>query len=107
MTDAPVTTEPRHLIRALTLVPATPVIIANVIGTGVFVKARVMTCNVETPWMVLIVWLAAGLVTIAGALVYAELSAMMPTAGGEYNFLGAAYGRSCAFFFAWTRIIGS
>ena len=43
----------RQLVRALTLIPATSVILANVIGTGVFVKARVMTCNVGTPGMVL------------------------------------------------------
>ena len=96
-----------HLIRALTLVPATAIIMSNVIGTGVFVKARVMTCNVGSPEMVLLVWVLAGLLTMAGALVYAELTAMMPRAGGEYNFLGAAFGRACAFFFAWTRTIGS
>ena len=72
----------RQLIRALTLVPAAALILANVIGTGVFVKARVMTCNVGTPDMVLLVWLVAGLLSLAGALVYAELSAMMPRAGG-------------------------
>lgn len=96
-------TQRGHLIRALTLVPAVAVVLSNVIGTGVFVKARVMTCNVGTPWMVLTVWLVAGVLTMAGAMVYAELTAMMPRAGGEYNFLGAAYGRWCAFFFAWTR----
>lgn len=95
----------RELVRSLTLIPAASLIIANVIGTGVFIKARVMTCNVETPGMVLLVWVAAGVLTLAGALVYAELSAMMPKAGGEYNFLGAAYGRLPAFLFAWTRII--
>jgi APA family basic amino acid/polyamine antiporter len=96
-----------QLVRALTLVPAASIILSNVIGTGVFVKARVMTCNVGTPFLVLTVWAVAGVLTIAGALVYAELSAMMPRAGGEYNFLGAAYGRLCAFLFAWTRILAS
>jgi APA family basic amino acid/polyamine antiporter len=66
------------LLRSLTLTPATAVILANIIGTGVFVKARVMTCNVGSPDMVLTVWLVAGLLTLTGALVYAELGAMMP-----------------------------
>jgi APA family basic amino acid/polyamine antiporter len=94
-----------RLVRSLTLVPATAIILANIIGTGVFVKARVMTCNVGTPGMVLLVWLLAGLLSLAGAIVYAELSTMMPRAGGEYNFIGAAYGRPWAFIFGWTRVV--
>ena len=82
----------RTLVRALTLVPATALILANVIGTGVFVKARVMTCNVGSPDMVLLVWLVAGVLSLAGAFVYAELSSMTPRAGGEFHFLGAAFG---------------
>ena len=88
MTD----TANRNLIRALTLTPAAALILANVIGTGVFVKARVMTCNVGSPEMVLVVWLVAGFLSLAGALVYAELSSMMPRAGGEFHFIGAAKG---------------
>jgi APA family basic amino acid/polyamine antiporter len=93
-----------RLIRSLTLIPATAIILANIIGTGVFVKARVMTCNVGTPGMVLLVWVLAGLLSLAGAIVYAELSTMMPRAGGEFNFIGAAYGRLWAFLFGWTRV---
>jgi len=81
------------------------VILANIIGTGVFVKARVMTCNVGSPGMVLTVWLVAGLLTLAGALVYAELGAMMPRSGGEFHFIGAAFGRRWAFVYGWTKTI--
>jgi APA family basic amino acid/polyamine antiporter len=95
----------RQLVRALTLLPATAVILANIIGTGVFVKARVMTCNVGSPEMVLTVWLAAGLLTLAGALVYAELGAMMPRSGGEFHFLGAAFGRRWAFLYGWSKTV--
>jgi len=56
------------LVRSLTLIPAAAIILANIIGTGVFVKARVMTCNVGSPEMVLLVWLLAGLLTLCGAL---------------------------------------
>jgi APA family basic amino acid/polyamine antiporter len=48
-------------------VPTVSIILANVIGTGVFVKARVMMCNVQSPAMVLTVWVAAGVLTLAGA----------------------------------------
>lgn len=96
---------PGELVRSLTLIPAASVVLSNVIGTGVFIKARVMTCNVGTPAMVFTVMVLAGLLSMAGALAYAELGAMMPRAGGEYNFLGAAYGRLWAFLYSWTRTI--
>ncbi|MBC8000443.1 MAG: amino acid permease, partial [Leptolyngbya sp.] len=63
------------LLYELTLIAATSIIIGNVIGTGVFLKARVMTCNVGTPGMVITVWVVAGLLSLAGALTYAELAA--------------------------------
>jgi len=95
----------RQLVRAVTLIPAAAVILANIIGTGVFVKARVMICNVGTPGMVLTVWVVAGVLTLAGALVYAELGAMMPRSGGEFHFIGAAFGRRWAFLYGWTKTV--
>ena len=91
------------LKRGLTLVPTAAVVIAVVIGTGVFVKARVMTCNVGSPGAVLAVYALAGLLTLAGALAYAELATMMPRAGGDYNYLGAAFGRRWAFLYGWMQ----
>ena len=93
------------LLRSLTLIPAAAVILANIIGTGVFVKARVMTCNVGSPGMVLTVWLVAGLLTLCGALVYAELGAMMPRSGGEFHYIGKAFGRRLGFLYGWTKAI--
>ena len=87
--------------------PATAVIIANIIGTGIFVKTRVMTANVGSAEMVLVVWILAGLLSLAGAMVYAELSTMMPRAGGAFHFIGAAYGRRWAFLYGWTRMLVS
>ncbi len=92
------------LIRGLGLLAAVSIIIGNVIGTGVFLKARVMTCNVGSPTWVLIAWVAAGLLSLAGALTYAELSAMKPEAGGEYVFLRDAYGRVSSFLYGWMQI---
>ena len=91
------------LKRGLTLVPTAAIVIAVVIGTGVFVKARVMTCNVGEPGLVLAAYALAGVLTLFGALAYAELAAMMPRAGGEYNYIGAAYGRRWAFLYGWTH----
>ncbi|MDQ3180832.1 MAG: amino acid permease [Acidobacteriota bacterium] len=92
------------LIRGLGLVAAVSIIIGNVIGTGVFLKARVMTCNVGSPTWVIIAWIAAGVLSLAGALTYAELSAMKPQAGGEYVFLRDAYGRVWSFLYGWMQI---
>jgi len=93
---------PRTLVRGLSLTAATSVNIANMIGTGIFLKTRVMTCNVGSPWLVLAVWVVAGLLSLAGALTFAELAAMMPEAGGEYVFLREAYGRPWGFLYGWT-----
>jgi APA family basic amino acid/polyamine antiporter len=92
------------LVRGLSLVAAVSIIIGNVIGTGVFLKARVMTCNVGTPGKVLTVWVVAGLLSLAGALTYAELTAMMPRAGGEYVFMREAYGPGAGFLSGWMQI---
>ncbi len=91
------------LVRGLGLLAAAAVVIGNVIGTGVFLKARVMTCNVESPGLVVTVWVVAGLLSLAGALTYAELAAMMPRAGGEYVYIRQAYGPLPSFLFGWTR----
>ncbi len=96
--------ERQTLVRGLGLVAAVSVIIGNVIGTGVFLKARVMTCNVGSPTWVMIAWVAAGLLSLAGALTYAELTAMKPEAGGEYVFLRDTYGRLSSFLYGWMQI---
>jgi basic amino acid/polyamine antiporter, APA family len=98
------TSNTNGLFRGLGLMAAVAVIIGNVIGTGVFLKARVMTCNVGSPIWVIAIWIAAGLLSLAGALTYAELSAMKPQAGGEYNFLRDAYGKVWSFLFGWMQI---
>ncbi|MFN6963293.1 MAG: amino acid permease [Pyrinomonadaceae bacterium] len=95
----------RTLVRGLGLLAAISVIIGNVIGTGVFLKARVMTCNVGTPGWVIAVWVAAGLLSLAGALTYAELTAMKPVAGAEYVFLRDSYGRVTSFLYGWMQML--
>lgn len=95
--------ERQTLIRGLGLIAAISVIIGNVIGTGVFLKARVMTCNVGSPTWVMVAWIAAGLLSLAGALTYAELTAMKPDAAGPYVFLRDSYGRLSSFLFGWMQ----
>lgn len=75
--------------------------VANMIGTGVFLKTRVMTCNVGSAKTVLVVWLAAGLLSLAGTFAYSEIAALMPEAGGDYVYLRRAYGRLVGFLYGW------
>lgn len=93
------------LVRGLGLVSAASIVISNVIGQGIFLKTRVMVCNVMSPGLVISVWIAAGLLSLAGALTYAELAAMMPRAGGEYVFVREAYGRRMGFFYGWMQLL--
>jgi basic amino acid/polyamine antiporter, APA family len=94
-------TAPRALTRGVGPWAAMAVNVANMIGTGVFLKTRVMTCNVGSAKMVLMVWLAAGLLSLAGTFSYSEIAAMMPEAGGDYVYLRRAYGRLTGFLYGW------
>ncbi len=98
-------TRPSQLIRGLSAVDATGLVVGVVIGTGVFLKGAIITQLVGTPALALGAWVAAGLLSLAGALTYAELGAMLPETGGEYVFLRAAYGRAVAFQYGWMRVI--
>src|SRR5919206_1468478 len=91
------------LVRGLGLFASVSIVVGSVIGTGIFLKTRVMMCNVESPWIVIVAWVAAGFLSLAGALTYAELAAMMPRAGGEYVFIREGYGRPLAFLYGWTQ----
>lgn len=80
------------VVRGLGMVAALPIVIGHIIGQGIFLKARIMTCNLETPGMVITAWPATGLLTLAGgALTIVELAAMMPRSGGMYVYLREAY----------------
>ena len=101
--EAEATSATRELVRALSLRDAIAFVL-TVIGTGVFLKTAPMAQLVGSPSKVLLVWVAAGLLSLAGALTYAELGAMIPEAGGDYVFLREAYGGLAAFLFGWTNL---
>jgi APA family basic amino acid/polyamine antiporter len=97
-------TDPQ-LHRGLTLAPTISLVVGAVIGTGVFLKAAIMAQTVASPSLVLWAWAIAGFLSMAGALTYAELGALLPHAGGEYVFLLEAYGEGPAFLFGWMRFV--
>ena len=94
-----------QLVRGLGPIAAISINVGNIIGTGIFLKARVMTCNVGTPWRVIAAWVAAGLLALAGALTYAELTSMRPHAGAEYVITKDAYGRVWGFLNGWSQFL--
>ncbi len=94
-----------ELIRGLGPIAAISINVGNIIGTGIFLKARIMTCNVGTPGKVLLAWIAAGLLALAGALTYAELTTMRPHAGAEYVITKDAYGRVWGFLNGWSQML--
>ncbi len=96
-----ITAAKSELTRGVGAWGAIAVNVANMIGTGVFLKTRVMTCNVGSAKLVLLVWLAAGLLSLAGTFSYSEIAAMMPEAGGDYVYLKRAYGRVVGFLYGW------
>lgn len=94
-----------ELVRGLTLTDTTALVVGTVIGTGVFLKSAIMAQDAGSPLLVLAAWVAAGLLSLAGALSYAELGAMLPHAGGEYVYLRRSYGELTAFLFGWMRFV--
>jgi len=92
------------LKRDLGLWSAAALVVGTVIGSGIFIVPNVMARNVGAPGMVFVVWVAGGLMSLSGALTYAELSAAMPGAGGEYVYLREAYGPLWSFIYGWTQM---
>src|SRR5690554_5204894 len=75
------------------------------IGSGVFQAHGEIAKTVHSPWLVIGLWAAAGVITLAQGLVTAELATRFPLAGGEYQYLKLAYGEFAAFFFGWSFTI--
>ncbi len=98
------------LERALKFKDLTMIVIGTVIGSGIFiVPAAVLRQTGENVWIALLVWLLGGILSLLGALTYAELGAMFPQAGGLYVYLRNAFGKFPAFLYGWSMffVIGS
>jgi len=91
------------LRRALVPWSAVAIIMGTVIGSGIFLVPTDMVKAVGSPGTVFAVWVFGGVLSLFGALTYAELSAALPEAGGEYAYLTAAYGPLFGFLYAWTQ----
>jgi basic amino acid/polyamine antiporter, APA family len=94
-----------RLVRGLTLLDATMIVIGSMIGSGIFLVSAESAKLVGAPGWLLVAWGIAGVLTITGALSCAELAAMMPRAGGQYVFLREAFGPSIGFLFGWALFL--
>src|SRR4051794_2080306 len=99
---ADVPTSSEGLEKRLGLFDATMLVAGSMIGSGIYiVSAEIARDTGGAGWLVL-VWALAGVMTVLGALAYAELAAMMPQAGGQYVYLREAYGPLFGFLYGWT-----
>ncbi|MCW5765016.1 MAG: amino acid permease [Phycisphaeraceae bacterium] len=108
------TGDPRHpslpdqapdLPRSIGFWGATGVMVAVIIGSGIFKAPPEIAGWLSDPWMVLVFWLGGGLLALCGALTYAELAVLHPRAGGVYVFLRQAYGDATGFVFGWAYML--
>ncbi|MBB6308643.1 APC family permease [Xanthobacter tagetidis] len=99
----PSSSETSRAGRGLTVTDGVAVMVGIVFGIGIFRTPPLVAANVESDLAFVAVWVAGGLITLAGALCYAELATAHPDRGGEYHFLSRAYGPRLAVLFAWAR----
>jgi basic amino acid/polyamine antiporter, APA family len=100
--SVPVTApEPAATLRP---VDAVALVIGTVVGAGIFRTPSVVAAHAASETLTVLAWLAGGAISLIGALCYAELSTTYPSTGGDYHFLGRAFGARVAFLFAWARL---
>ena len=87
------------------MLDATAIIIGIVIGSGIFVLPNLIAGNLPSSTAIVLTWIGAGVLSLLGALAYAELGAMIPATGGQYIYLREAYGPLCAFVCGWTFVL--
>ena len=93
------------LRREIGLFPATILVIANMMGTGIFTTSGFIMTELGSPRVLLLCWLCGGLFALCGALCYGELGARFPKAGGEYVFLRESFGKPMGFLSGWISLI--
>ena len=91
--------------RGLGLFDATMVVVGSMIGSGIFIVSADMAQRIGSPGWLLVGWLLTGVLTVAAALSYGELAALMPRAGGQYVYLREAFSPLCGFLYGWTLFL--
>jgi APA family basic amino acid/polyamine antiporter len=92
-------------VRRLTLFDATMIVVSGIIGSGIFINPYVVAQKVGTPFLILAVWIAGGVIALFGAFVFAELSTVVPRVGGQYAFFREAFHPLAAFLHGWALLL--
>lgn len=98
-------TEKGELVQGLGLLDATMIVVGSMIGSGIFIVSADIASQVQSPGLLLVVWIASGVMTLIGALSYGELAAAMPHAGGQYVYLRESLGPLWGFLYGWTMLL--
>ena len=93
------------LKRKLGLFPVTNIVIANMIGAGIFTTSGLLMSDLHSPLLMIFLWSVGGLIALCGALSYGALGAAIPEAGGEYIFLSKLYHPIFGFLSGWVSFI--
>jgi APA family basic amino acid/polyamine antiporter len=96
---------PNHLERKLGLFSVTNIVIANMVGAGIFTTSGLLMENIGSPMVMLMLWVIGGVIALCGAMCYGELGAHFPKAGGEYTFLSELYSPLIGFLSGWVSFI--
>ena len=97
---------PAHcLVRRLGPFDATMLVMGGIVGAGIFVNPAEVARHVNSPELIVGVWILGGLIAMAGALVYAELADRKPNVGGQYAYLRDAFGPTPAFLYGWSLLL--
>jgi APA family basic amino acid/polyamine antiporter len=91
--------------RSIRLPTAVCLVVANMIGTGVFTSLGFQIPGLPSPWILMALWLLGGICSWAGALTYGELGAAIPRSGGEYQYLSVAYHPAVGFMSGWVSLL--
>ncbi|MCF7669232.1 MAG: amino acid permease [Verrucomicrobia bacterium] len=94
-----------HSIRRLGLLSATALVIANMVGAGVFVTSGILLENLGSPWLVLLAWVVGGGIAVLGAINYGALARRLPESGGEYLFLSRTLHPSLGYVAGWISFL--
>ncbi len=94
-----------QFIQKLNLFDATMIVISGIIGSGIFINPYQVAQIAQTPFLILAIWIAGGVLALAGAFVFAELSTVMPKVGGQYAFFREAFHPLVAFLHGWSLLL--
>ncbi len=94
----------RKLKRTLGLFPAANIVVANIIGAGIFTTSGLLLAELKSPFLMILLWIVGGGIALCGAISYGELGAAMPGSGGEYLFLSRIYHPIFGFLSGWVSL---